>query len=166
MTILDAFTTSAVATGPAILAQMSAAPNQVMTVLYGGVTIMGALYLGIMLFKAMFPSRQPPIGEDIAKLATKVELSAATDRLQSQIAADIAQHDTIKDTIRREVKEDMVSVRNEVMAGLGVITRQIQDVVKADEERARNAHKRIDVLVTRVSEVCGAMSVIKGGGHD
>lgn len=162
MTILDSITTSAVAAGPAILAQMSAAPNQVMTVLYGGVTIMGALYLGIMLFKAMFPSRQPPIGEDIAKLATKVELSTTRDQLQAQIAADIAQHDTIKETIRREVKEDMASVRTEVLSNLGAITRQIQDVVKVDEERARNAHKRIDVLVTRVSEVVGKIDVMQG----
>lgn len=162
MTSFEYISTFASAAVPAILAQISAAPNQVMTVLYGGVSIMGAVYLAIMLFKALFPSRLPPIGEDLAKMATKVELKATQEHLEARIAADIAQHDVIKETIRKEVRDDMSAVKAEITTSLGGITQQIRENMARDEQRASNAHKRIDVLVQRVSEIVGKMDVIQG----
>lgn len=161
---LEPVSTSAVAAGMPILAQISASPNQVMTVLYGGVSIMGAVYLAIMLFRAIFPPRLPPIGEELAKMATKQELIDSLKAVQAQISADIAQHDSIKDAIRREVKDDLASVHAVMTTSLQRITDQIGQVVIQDEERARNAHKRIDGIVTKVSEMVGKMEIIQQGG--
>lgn len=149
-----------------ILPTIAQLPPPTSEEVYSGLKVLlaalGLVYLSVVTFKAIWPSRRPPIEADLAALATKCELHDTRVALENRIAADIAQHELIKDVIRREVHDDMAAIRAHFDATFRDIHGKIASGIAADEDRARRLHSRIDGLVERAGELVGKVEILQG----
>lgn len=167
---------------PSILAQLPTATRGEVSSFVITAAIASAVALSIvLLFKALFPTRQPPIDVDIAKLASKDELKTAETRLSEKIAANDRAHSDIRDQMREEVRreilstasaftglreetrKDLAAIRDQMAASCSEMRMELKATLAADEARSSNIHKRLDPLVQKLSFVLGKLNLNEPG---
>lgn len=167
---------------PAIVAQMPTATRGELAAL----VIVGAsgiaITLGLVtLFQKLFPSRQPPIDADLAKMASKEELKTVERRLDDKITKNDLAHVDIRDQMREEVRREIVStaaaftglreetrrdlaeIRDQMASSCSEMRVELKATLAADEARSSNIHKRLDPLVQKLSFVLGKLNLNEPG---